>query len=173
VAGILIEGGIDSQRIDIVYDGVELPETAATGDTIVTPYTQDSAKGMALAEQAAKAADLPLRLSKDLARDLPHARAMLYLTRSEGLGSAILLAMAHGVTAIASNTGGIPEIIENNVNGILVPNDPDSVAAALRMLTADRCAALGAAARETVRNGFTVPHMLNATLASYQKVLNV
>ena len=53
-------------------------------------------------------------------RDLPHARAMIYLTQSEGLGSGILLAMAHGVTVIASNTGGIPEMIENGVNGILV-----------------------------------------------------
>jgi Glycosyltransferase Family 4/Glycosyl transferases group 1 len=168
VARILIAAGIDSERIDIVYDGVEFPETAATGDTILTPYTTDHAKGMALAEQAATLAGLPLKLSKDLARDLPHARAMIYLTQSEGLGSAILLAMAHGLTVIASNTGGIPEMIENNVNGILVPNDVDSAAAALRQLNP----ALGAAARETVRNRFTVEHMLNATLASYQKACN-
>jgi hypothetical protein len=172
VARILIDAGIDSGRIDVVYDGVEFPETAATGDTILTPYTNDPAKGMALAEQAAATAGLPLQLSKDLARDLPHARAMLYLTQAEGLGSAILLAMAHGVTVIASNTGGIPEMIENGVNGILVPNDLDSVSAALRKLDPERCSALGAAARETVRNRFTVTHMLAATLACYNKVLN-
>ena len=172
VARILIAAGIDSSRIDIVYDGVELPATPSTGDMILTPYTNDPTKGMALAEQAATAAALPLKLSKDLTRDLPHARALLYLTQSEGLGSAILLAMAHGVTVIASNTGGIPEMIENGVNGILVPNDIDSVAAVLRQLSPERCAPLGAAARETVRKRFTVAHMLNATLASYQKVLN-
>ena len=171
VARVLMESGIDSERIDIVYDGVEFPETAAIGDKILTPSTNDPAKGMPLAEQAAAAAGLPLKLSKDLTRDLPHARALLYLTQSEGLGSAILLAMAHGVTVIASNTGGIPEIIENGVNGILVPNDIDSVAAALRQLDPERCAALGAAARETIRHRFTVSHMLNATLASYQKAL--
>jgi hypothetical protein len=171
VARILMESGVDSERIDIVYDGVEFPETPATGDTILTPYTNDPAKGMALAEQAAASAGRPLKLSKDLAADLPHARALLYLTQSEGLGSAILLAMAHGVTVIASNTGGIPEVIENGVNGILVQNDIDSVTAALRALSPERCAGLGAAARETVRNRFTVAHMLNATLASYQEAL--
>lgn len=171
VAGILIASGIDSERIDIVYDGVELPETAANGDTILTPYTNDPAKAMALAEQAAKTAGLPLQLSKDLTRDLPHARAMLYLTQSEGLGSAILLAMAHGVTVIASNTGGIPEIIENNVNGILVENNIDSIVTALRRVNPELGDTLGQAARETVAQRFTVSHMLNATLASYQKAL--
>jgi hypothetical protein len=172
VARILMESGVDSERIDIVYDGVEFPESPATGDAILTPYTNDPAKGMALAEQAAASAGLPLQVSKNLADDLPHARAMIYLTQSEGLGSAILLAMAHGVTVIASNTGGIPEAIENGVNGILVQNDIDSETAALRELNPERCSALGAAARETVRNRFTVAHMLNATLASCQKVLN-
>lgn len=173
VARILIAAGIDPARIDIVYDGVEFPETAAQGDGILVPYTQDPAKAMALARQAATLASLPLKLSKDVSRDLPHARAMIYLTQSEGLGSAILLAMAHGVTVIASNTGGIPEIIENGVNGILVENNIDSVTAALRQLdNPDRCAALGAAAREAVRSRFTVTHMLNATLASYNKALN-
>lgn len=172
VAGILAASGIDPAHIDIVYDGVELPETAATGNTILAPYTDDPAKGMALAQQAAALASLPLKLSKDLSQDLPHARAMIYLTQSEGLGSAILLAMAHGVTVIASNIGGIPEMIENGVNGILVENDAASIAAALHQLNPERCAALGAAARETVRNRFTVTHMLAATLASYQKALN-
>ena len=172
VANILMQSGIDAERIDIVYDGVAFPATAAAADTVLTPYTNDPAKGMALAEQAAAAASLPLKLSKDLTRDLPHARAMLYLTQSEGLGSAILLAMAHGVTVIASSTGGIPEIIENGVNGILVQNDIDSVVTALRHLKPELCSALGAAARETIRSRFTVAHMLNATLASYQKVLN-
>jgi hypothetical protein len=172
VARILIAAGIDSGRIDIVYDGVDLAETAATGETILAPYTSDPAKGMALAEQAAAVAGLPLKLSKDLTRDLPQARAMLSLTQAEGLGSAILLAMAHGVTVIASNTGGIPEMIENGVNGFLVQNDIDSVAIALGQLNPERCSALGAAARETVGKRFTVTHMLTATLACYDKALN-
>jgi len=39
---------------------------------------------------------LPVEVTADLDRDLPRARALVYLTRSEGLGSGILLAMARG-----------------------------------------------------------------------------
>lgn len=168
VAGILIAAGIDSSRIDVVYDGVELPVAAASGDALLTPYTDDPAKGMALAIQAARLADVPLICSRDLERDLQHARAMVYITQSEGLGSGILLGMAHGVTVVASRTGGIPELIEDGVNGILVQNEPESIVAGLKRVQP----ALGKAARETVRNRFTVDRMLTATLASYQKALN-
>jgi len=171
VAGILIAAGIDSGRIDVVYDGVEI-QPRAQGEIIAAPYTDDPAKGMALAQQSAKMAGVALTLSRDLGRDLPQARAMVYLTQSEGLGSGILLAMAHGVATIASNVGGIPELIENGVNGILVKNEPDSIAEVLRQLSPERCATLGNAARATVQDRFTVAHMLNATLASYQKALN-
>lgn len=172
VAGILAEGGINPGRIDIVYDGVEVPPTPAKGEAILTPYTVDPAKGMVLAEQAAALAGLPLVCSKDLECDLAHARAMVYLTRSEGLGSAILLAMAYGVAVIATRTGGIPELISDGVTGIFVVNEPGAIADALRSLTPHRCSVLGAAARETVQKRFTVPHMLAATLISYQKALN-
>jgi hypothetical protein len=172
VSQILIAAGVDRNRIDIVYDGVEIPNEPATGNALVAPYSDDPAKGMALAQEAAASAGLPLTISKDLERDLPRARAMLYLTRSEGLGSGILLAMAHGVAVIAGNIGGIPELIDNGVNGILVPNEPPEIADALRQLTPERAAILGAAARETVCSHFTVGHMVAATLASYRRALN-
>jgi glycosyltransferase involved in cell wall biosynthesis len=172
VAGILIEAGIGPDRIDVVYDGVEVPAAPAEGEAIVTPYTVDPAKGMTLAEKAAALAGLPLVCSKDLEHDLVHARAMVYLTQSEGLGSGILLAMAYGVAVVASRTGGIPELIEDGVTGILVENDPRTIANALRSLSPQRCAVLGRAARETVQQRFTLAHMLAATLTSYQKALN-
>jgi len=168
VAAALIDAGIDSGRIDIVYDSVEAPAMAAAGDAIVVPYTLDPAKGMELAVRAAALADLPIVRSKNLEDDLPRARAMIYLTQSEGLGSGILLAMAYGATVVASRTGGIPELIEDGVTGILVQNDLQSVAEALRRLDP----ALGRAARESVRNRFTVGRMLAATLDSYQKALH-
>jgi len=168
VARILIAAGIDSDRIDVVYDGVELPAVAATGDDIVTPYTEDPAKRMALAQEAAELAGLPLVCSKNLERDLVHTRAMIYLTESEGLGSGILLAMAYAVTVIATRTGGIPELIEDGVNGVLVQNEAESIVDGLNRIRG----ALGATARETVQNRFTVSHMVAATLDSYRKALN-
>ena len=159
--------GIADDRIAVVY-GIPVPADEATGTAILTPWSIDPAKGMALAQQAAAQAGVNLEFSKDLEADLPRAGGFLYLSRSEGLGSGILLAMGHGVPVIASHVGGIPELIEDGVNGLLVQNEPESVAAAFSRLNRQ----LGRAARQTVLERFTEDHMVRATLAAYERVLH-
>ena len=166
VARQLRGGGIENRRIRVVYDGVPLPEHASAGNGLLIPETTDPAKGMTLAEEAAKIAGIPATLSPSLETDLPGAGKMLYITHSEGLGSGILLAMAYGVTVIASNTGGIPEIINDCQNGYLVENQAAGIAAALR-----NAVNLGAAARRTIEDRFTVRHMMDGTLAAYEQAL--
>jgi glycosyltransferase involved in cell wall biosynthesis len=166
VAHELSRAGVSENRIAVVYDGVPAPDRPAHGDRILVPETHDPAKGMALAEAAAARAGIPLKRSANLTADLPQARALIYLSQSEGLGSGILLGMAHGVTVIASNIGGIPELIENGVNGILVPNEEAAVAEALGHIDPQ----LGHAARETVLTHFTVDRMVGRTLEAYGRV---
>jgi hypothetical protein len=171
VASELGRAGVKTERIAVVYDGVSVPEEPAHGEAILVPHTVDPAKGMALAEAAAARAGVPVYRSSDLAADLPRARALVYLSQSEGLGSGILLGMAHGVTVIASNTGGIPELIEDGVNGILVSNEMESVAAAFsRIRDLHMSQKLGRAARETVMQRFTEQRMIAATLEAYSQV---
>jgi starch synthase len=74
--------------------------------------------------------------------------------------------MAHGVTVIASDTGGIPELIRDGVSGLLVPNEEREIAAAFERIDPR----LGAAARETVLGGFTEEHMIQSTIAVYERV---
>jgi glycosyltransferase involved in cell wall biosynthesis len=168
VAQELLKAGVSDNRIAVVYDGISVPADEATGTAILTPMSLDQAKCMALAQQAAALAGVKLELSKDLEADLARAGGFVYLSRSEGLGSGILLAMAHGVPVIASNVGGIPELIENGVNGLLVQNEPESVAAAFSRLNRQ----LGHAARQTVLQRFTEDHMVRATFAAYERVLH-
>ena len=165
VARELYAAEIEGDRVDIVYDGVPVPPSASGGDLILTPQSDDPGKCRDLAMDAAARAGIQIQASDNLERDLPHAKALLYLSRSEGLGSGILLGMAHGVTVIASNTGGIPELIDDGVTGILTPNDVDSVSAALTRI--DR--RFGVAARQKVLERFAEKHMLTATIESYRK----
>jgi glycosyltransferase involved in cell wall biosynthesis len=54
---------------------------------------------------------------------------------SEGLSIAIIEAMASGLPVIATDVGGNPEVVENGVNGFLVPSrNPQALAERIKYL---------------------------------------
>ncbi|MGB1581318.1 MAG: glycosyltransferase family 4 protein [Nevskiales bacterium] len=62
----------------------------------------------------------------------------VYPSRFEGLGSVLLDAMQKGLPIVASDVGGIPEIVRDQHNGLLVPaGDAAALAGAIRKLYAD------------------------------------
>jgi hypothetical protein len=173
VKSVLVAGGVPEEDIAVVYDGVPLLEPAR-GSIIVAPANADDpCKGAPLAMEAASLAGVELKLSTDLERDLRDAAVMVYITHSEGLGSGALLAMSAGVPVVASDVGGLPEIIRHGENGLLVDNTPQSIAAAVRLLLDNPAFAqrIGEAARRTVMERFTVDHMVRRTMEVYRQVL--
>ena len=82
------------------------------------------AKARQIVEQAAALANVPVHFSKNLIKDLPRAAVFVYITELEGLGSAALLAMAAGAPVVASRVGGLPEIVEDGVTGLLTIERP-------------------------------------------------
>jgi len=77
---------------------------------------------------------------------------------TEGLGVVLLEAMNHGTPVIASRVGGIPDIVEDGVSGLLVPaGDADALAAAVRRVRDDPALArrLGEAGRRRLREQFS------------------
>jgi glycosyltransferase involved in cell wall biosynthesis len=77
---------------------------------------------------------------------------------TEGLGVALLDAMSYGIPAIASRVGGIPDIIEDGVSGLLVPPaDPQALAEAIERVARDPAFArrLADAGRERLRTHFS------------------
>src|SRR5258706_11167907 len=123
--------------------------------------------------EAARLAGEELRVSTDLERDLLHAGIFVYVTESEGLGSGVLLAMSAGVPVIASNVGGLREVIRDGENGLLVENTPEAIARAIRRVQAgpDFARRIGAEARRTVIQRFTVDQMIHRTMDVYRQVL--
>jgi glycosyltransferase involved in cell wall biosynthesis len=79
---------------------------------------------------------------------------------AEGLPMALLEAMSWGLPVIASPVGGIPQVVRQDDNGLLVdPGDVDALSAALERLLAEAALRdrLGRAARQTVEKSFALP----------------
>jgi starch synthase len=106
----------------------------------------------------------------------------------EPLGIVNLEAMAVGLPVVGSATGGIPEVVDDGVTGLLVPIeqvgdgtgtpvDPErfvtDLAAALGDVLADpaRAAEMGVAARRRVEDHFSWDAIADRTLAVYERVL--
>jgi len=132
--------------------------------------TDDPMKGSALLNEAAALAGIAIRYSTNLPADLLNAALFVYITHSEGLGSAALLAMAAGVPVVGSNVGGLPEIVQNGVTGVLTENTPQAIADAIRHALTMR-EILARNARKSIEDGFTTGAMLNNTIRVYERVL--
>lgn len=105
---------------------------------------------------------------------LPEADAFALPTRSEGLGTSVLDAMAAGVPVVASAVGGVPEIVRHEESGLLVPpGDPAALAVALGRLLDDRALArrLAAGGRERVRE-FDIAGTVAGTEAVYRAIVS-
>ncbi len=84
-------------------------------------------------------------------------------------------ALCLGKPVIASRVGGLPEVVEHEKNGLLVPpNDPDALAEAMIRLAENTALRkqLGIAAAEEGRKRFSLDARMKETLGVYKKVLN-
>lgn len=91
---------------------------------------------------------------------------------NEGMGRALIEAMAAGLPVIASRVGGIPALIENEKNGLLVPaGDSHALAVALQRILSDPAWArtLGQNAMQSIGTGYGVPAMVQAIESIYRK----
>lgn len=161
VKQVLMQGGVPEEKISVVYDGVPVLEVS------------HGKQVLGLEKDSGVLARMGLKMVSDLEAEIRDAGMLVYVTNSEGLGSGAMLAMSAAVPVIASRVGGLPEVIRHGENGLLVENLEAAIASAIRQLTEnpEDARRMGAAARRTILESFTVDRMVAGTLAAYRSVL--
>jgi len=92
-------------------------------------------------------------------------------SQKEGLPYALMEAMRAGLAVIASRVGGIPDLVEDGVHGLLVAaKDGRALAEAISRLRNDSDArhAMAAAARRRIEGAFSLQKMIETTAAVYR-----
>jgi glycosyltransferase involved in cell wall biosynthesis len=181
LAGEARELGAPNPRV--IPNGVEIPTTSepeATPPEVLFAGRLSAAPGLRLVV----AGDGPLRaklpdslgfVSRDeLAHLYDRAAVVVCPSRREGFGLTCAEAMAHGRAVVASAVGGLTELVEHEVTGLLVPpRDPPALRAAIDRLLADSDlrAHLGAEGKRRVARTCGWEPVIDATLETYERAL--
>jgi glycosyltransferase involved in cell wall biosynthesis len=109
---------------------------------------------------------------ENLADFFPALDLFIMPSKSEGLGSSALLAMAYGLPVVGTRVGGLPEVIVDNATGWLVPpGSPQALAEAIVLAASDRPRLFhfGREGRKRAE-GFSADIMVSRTEALYRRL---
>lgn len=109
----------------------------------------------------------------DVGRFLKNYDIFVHASSMEGLGTSILDAQGVGLPVIGSYAGGIPEIIQHRINGLLVPiGNPDAFSESILELVNNQALreALGRKGKETVEQ-FSIANTIKHNLNLYREIM--
>ena len=112
---------------------------------------------------------------EEVAQALDESTVLVLPSRSEGMGRVVVEAQCRGRAVIGSRVGGIPDLVRDGENGLLVePQNPEALAEALTRVLSDRELAekLGANAREGVSLGSPQEYAAQLRLLLERTLLN-
>ncbi|MBV9660139.1 MAG: glycosyltransferase family 4 protein [Acidimicrobiales bacterium] len=110
----------------------------------------------------------------DVARLLQAASLVVLPSESEALPTVLMEAAACGRAAVASTAGGIPEVVQDHVTGLLVPpRDPEALAAAVTELLVNegRRREMETAARDRAEAQFSLTHWAGQLREVYESAI--
>ena len=200
LAGQLRRAGVRTPPIDVIPNAVPLQPVSNPGSGLLFTGRLAPEKGMAVLLEAAQQTGIPLVIAGDgplmsqvrsqasagvslLGRVSPQRVSELLAASAavvvpsiwyENAPLSVLEAMACGTPVVASDIGGIPEIVRNGVDGLLVPpGSADAFAAAIRTLIADpdRAGEMGTAARDRVAKEFSPARHVESLMRTYELAL--
>lgn len=104
---------------------------------------------------------------------MKYADVFVLPSNYEGLPMSIIEALSAGKPVVASNVGGISELLDGT-NGYAVENDPEVMSEKIRYILADeeRYNQMAVSARKTYEDKFTVEHMVEAYQTIYDSITN-
>lgn len=108
----------------------------------------------------------------DIQRLLPAFDLYISSSRREAFGLSLAEAFAASLPVLATAVGGVPEVVQHNLNGLLVEHENiEEMAAAVRLLADDRTklADFARQARKTYQNKFNCQIMVNRVEALYKQ----
>jgi glycosyltransferase involved in cell wall biosynthesis len=151
------------------YPAVQLVSVGATTDPAWHKQLEREATALGVADRFHL-----LGARRDVIDFLRACDVFIFPSLYEGLGIALIEAMAAGCACVASAAGPIPEVVTDGEDGVLVPpGEPEAIAAAVCRLLADESlrVRLGTAATESVLRRFR-PEQSAATLTRiYQELV--
>jgi glycosyltransferase involved in cell wall biosynthesis len=93
----------------------------------------------------------------------------------EGFPTVLLEAMSHGLPVVCSRIGGLPEIVDDGVTGLLYePGNADELADRIRALwqNPDLCKKLGEAGRQKLKEKYNAEKLLDQIIGVYERVIS-
>jgi glycosyltransferase involved in cell wall biosynthesis len=139
------------------------------GDGPSRTYLEDLCERVGVKERV-----IFLGFRKDVEKIAIDFDVILMPSLSEGLPLALLESMALGKPVVASEVGGIPEVIKDGINGVLVPpGDAGALAEKIvGLLISDKLREnLGKNARHTILSQFTARTMAEKTFRIYDELM--
>jgi len=202
----LVKAGFDAERIVVLPNMVDVPDNptdASQGRYAVFSGRMSPEKGVAtLLEAARRTPEIPIRLvgggptlgehmaeapsnatflgqiaENGVREEYRGARLLVVPSQwFEGCPLVILEAMSHGLPVIASRIGGLPEIVDDGVSGLLFdPGDPRDLAERIHRLWSDPglCRRMGAAGRHKVEREFSLSAYWKRLEAIYHTAIHL
>ena len=184
---------LDALDVRVIPSGVEVPAEIAEPDEpphVLYAGRLSPEKGVLELVEAAQglplvvAGDGPLRdrvpgalgwvAHDELLRLYERAAVVACPSHREGFGVACAEAMAHARPVVASNVGGLRDLVVDGETGLLVPpGDAEALRAALERLLGDAelRRRLGEAGRERIREHFSWEQAVSLTVTAYEDAL--
>jgi L-malate glycosyltransferase len=113
--------------------------------------------------------------TNDVPAALQDASVFVLPSHSEGISNALLEAMAMGIPAIVTNVGGNPEVVVDNISGIIVePRSPELLASAMLTIIADKkkLEEMGKEATKRIKSQFLFETMVHKYNELYVNLTN-